>query len=150
MAVAGSSSGLYKTIFPTVDESSAVGMMTAGENMVRDDESFRIVQKAFIDYFGGVETAFSFSLDLRGYTDFQKDVLTATYSIPYGQLQSYGWIADRIGRPGAARAVGQALGLNRLPILVPCHRVVRSDGSLGGFSAGLHWKKRLLNLENSQ
>ena len=73
----------------------------------------------------------------------------ATARIPYGQLRSYGWIANEIGRPRAARAVGNALGSNRLPIIIPCHRVVSYDGSLGGFSGGLHWKEELLELEES-
>ena len=104
-----------------------------------------------MDYFKGGRVKFSFpiDLDLEGCTGFQRDVWEATSRIPYGQLRSYGWIAAEIGRSHAARAVGQALGTNRLPIIIPCHRVVRSDGSLGGFSGGLHWKEELIKLEGA-
>ncbi len=82
-------------------------------------------------------------------TDFQRRVWKATQAIPYGQVRSYGWIAERIGSPGAARAVGQALGHNPLPLLVPCHRVVAAGGTLGGFTGGLDLKRKLLRLEGS-
>ena len=110
---------------------------------------FTAVKHTLIDYFKGkqIEFPFPIDLDLEGCTGFQRDVWEVTSKIPYGQLRSYGWIAAEIGRPQAARAVGQALGINRLPIIVPCHRVIRSDGSLGGFSGGLHWKKKLIELE---
>jgi methylated-DNA-[protein]-cysteine S-methyltransferase len=67
--------------------------------------------------------------------------------IPYGETRSYMWLARQIGKPQAARAVGQALGRNPLPVIVPCHRVIASDGSPGGFTGGLHRKKMLLKLE---
>ena len=70
--------------------------------------------------------------------------------IPYGATQTYGEVALRIGKPGASRAVGTACGRNPVPVLVPCHRVVASGGKLGGFSAGLSWKRNLLNLEASR
>src|SRR3990172_6320272 len=72
----------------------------------------------------------------------------ATRLIPYGEPRSYLWIAEKIGKPGAARAVGQALGKNPLFIIVPCHRVVASDGGLGGFGGGLQMKRRLLSMES--
>ena len=68
-------------------------------------------------------------------------------AIPRGETRSYAWIAKRIGKPGAVRAVGTACGANPVPIVVPCHRVIASDGSLGGFGGGLAMKKRLLRLE---
>lgn len=80
---------------------------------------------------------------------FEAEVLLATSRIPWGETRTYSWVAEAAGRPGAARAVGNALGRNPIPILIPCHRVVRSDGSLGGFSSGLWWKKKLLSLESS-
>ncbi len=100
-------------------------------------------------YFDGTPTAFSsIPLDLTPATPFQRNVWSACRTIPWGRTRSYGWIARQIRKPAAARPVGNALRLNPIPILIPCHRVIRHDGSLGGFSAGLHLKRQLLQLEN--
>lgn len=80
-------------------------------------------------------------------TSFQREVWEATREIPYGETRTYRWVAEKIGKPKAARAVGQALARNPVPLLVPCHRVVSSDGTLGGFTGGVHLKKKLLVLE---
>jgi len=80
-------------------------------------------------------------------TPFQKSVWLAIQKIPYGQTRSYQWIAKKIGRPRAVRAVGSACGKNPLPLIIPCHRVIASHGKIGGFSAGRKWKRRLLQLE---
>jgi methylated-DNA-[protein]-cysteine S-methyltransferase len=87
-------------------------------------------------------------LDLFGVTDFQRRVWNAMRKIPYGETRSYKWLAQKVGDSRKARAVGQACGSNPLPILIPCHRVIREDGGLGGFSAGLHIKRKLLKLES--
>ena len=87
-------------------------------------------------------------LDAGG-TDFQCAVWTALSDIPYGELRSYRDIAEAIGNPAAVRAVGAANGRNPLPIVVPCHRVIGSDGSLTGFAGGLEAKTRLLQLEGA-
>ncbi len=114
-------------------------------------ENCASVCKEYLDalegYFGGNVKEFSFALDLGRASDFDRAVWKATRKIPYGEIETYGGIAAKIGRPGAARAVGGALGRNPLPIPIPCHRVVRRDGSPGGFSAGIEWKHRLLALE---
>lgn len=83
-------------------------------------------------------------LDFRGLTEFQTAVLRATASIPSGQVRPYGWIAREIGKPRAVRAVGTALAKNPVPVVVPCHRVVRSDGHLGNYSLGRPENKRVL------
>jgi O-6-methylguanine DNA methyltransferase len=80
-------------------------------------------------------------------TDFEKRVLLSTVDIPSGETRSYKWIAVAVGNPGAARAVGRALGKNPYAPVVPCHRVVRSDGTLGGYSPGVEMKMRLLGKE---
>ena len=80
-------------------------------------------------------------------TAFQKSVWKAIATIPRGETRSYAWLAKKIGRPRAVRAVANACGANPLPVIIPCHRVIASDGSLGGFSGGLDLKKRLLALE---
>lgn len=86
--------------------------------------------------------------DLHDLTPFERDVLLKTLEIPRGEVRTYGWIAREIGRPGAVRAVGTALGHNPIPYLIPCHRVVRSDGHLGQYSAGgPEAKRRVLSLE---
>jgi O-6-methylguanine DNA methyltransferase len=86
-------------------------------------------------------------LDLRGLSDFQRDVLLAARAIPRGEVRPYAWIAQRIGRPRAVRAVGTALGGNPVPLLIPCHRVTRSDGGVGDYVFGPAAKARLLAAE---
>ena len=107
----------------------------------------RLVQ-ALTHYFSGIPVDFSeIPLDLSKRTPFQQAVWRAAQTIPWGKTVSYRDLAVRIGKPSAARAVGQALGRNPVPILVPCHRILAGKGRLGGFSAGLHWKRYLLELE---
>ena len=98
-------------------------------------------------YFVGQPVVFNEGIDLTGTTEFQRQVYQATCQIPYGETKSYGELAESIGKLGAARAVGQALGANPVPILIPCHRVVAADGSLGGFSGGIKTKEKLLAME---
>ncbi|WP_018685995.1 methylated-DNA--[protein]-cysteine S-methyltransferase [Actinokineospora enzanensis] len=95
------------------------------------------------------ETALHVPVDLRVLTDFERDVLTATRRIPVGQIRPYAWVAREIGRPRAVRAVGTALGHNPVPVLIPCHRVVRSDGQLGQYVFGAPLKERLLRTEET-
>jgi O-6-methylguanine DNA methyltransferase len=83
-------------------------------------------------------------LDLRGHTDFERDVWAKALEIPRGEVRPYGWIAAEIGRPRAVRAVGTALGHNPVPLIVPCHRVVRTDGTIGEYSLGGPVNKRTI------
>lgn len=85
--------------------------------------------------------------DLRGLSEFQRATLEITRRIPAGETRSYGWVAREMGRPRAARAVGAALGRNPVPVLIPCHRVVRADGTLHGYTSGVDTKERLLRAE---
>lgn len=98
-------------------------------------------------YFAGELRQFSVPVDLSGVSDFTRRVLEATATIPYGETVSYGEIARMIGMPGATQAVGNALGANPVPIVIPCHRVIRSDGSMGWFTGGPEIKRALLRLE---
>ncbi len=98
------------------------------------------------EYFAGKRTSFTVPLDFHG-TEFQIESWKALGRIPYGKTISYGQQARSIGNPKACRAVGSANGKNPIPIIVPCHRVVAADGSLGGYSLGLKMKKQLLDLE---
>ncbi len=103
-------------------------------------------KKQLEQYFAGKRTSFDVALDLVG-TEFQMQAWRAMCRIPFGKTISYGQQARNIKRPKAFRAVGSANGKNPIPIIVPCHRVVASDGSLGGYSLGLKMKKQLLALE---
>ncbi|GAW90870.1 methylated-DNA--[protein]-cysteine S-methyltransferase [Calderihabitans maritimus] len=103
-----------------------------------------------IDYSDGKKVDFYYPIDWSGYTPFQRAVLEKVRQIPYGQVRSYRWVASQLGKPGAAQAVGQVLKRNRIPIILPCHRVIQRDGHLGGFSAGTALKQKLLELERAR
>jgi methylated-DNA-[protein]-cysteine S-methyltransferase len=109
------------------------------------------LDSALSDYFSGLAANLSgFPLDLEGFTPFRKAVTEVVQAIPAGQTLTYGEVAERAGRPGAARAVGQVLARNPFALLVPCHRVLGAKGELGGFSAGgPEVKARLLELERA-
>jgi methylated-DNA-[protein]-cysteine S-methyltransferase len=97
------------------------------------------------EYFDGERTDFDVPMELDG-TDFQREVWTELSRIPYGETISYGELARRVGRPSAPRAVGQANGRNPIPVIVPCHRVLASNG-IGGYGGGLKVKRALLAVE---
>lgn len=105
------------------------------------------LKKDFRNYFLGKKVKFNYKLDLNSASDFQKKVWKEAVKIPYGKTASYKDIAAAVGNPRSSRAVGNALNKNPLMILIPCHRVINSNGRLGGFSKGLRMKKFLLNLE---
>jgi len=109
-------------------------------------EPFQTAADQLDAYFACRRTTFTISLEPQG-TAFQKRVLAALQEIPYGETESYGQLAERIGSPVAARAVGLANGKNPIGIVIPCHRVVGSNGSLTGYGGGLDRKKQLLDLE---
>jgi len=108
------------------------------------------LQRDLKDYFAGRPVRFEVPIDLSELTEFQRQVLEACAEVEYGRTVSYADLARRLRRPKAARAVGGALGRNPIPLVIPCHRVVASDGSLGGFSAeqGVSLKRWLLDLES--
>jgi|SRR5579884_3484433 len=115
-------------------------------NAAIDNLSNRPYVKQLSEYFAGKRTTFDFLLDIHG-TAFQMSVWDALQQIPYGQTRSYGEIAQSIGKPGAARAVGMANHDNPVAIVIPCHRVVGHNGSLTGYAGGLDIKKQLLSIE---
>jgi len=114
-----------------------------------DEQANRMYTEQLNEYFNGSRVHFDLPLDLAG-TPFQLAVWRELLNIPYGQTRSYGEIAKTLGKPGAARAVGMANHENRIPIVVPCHRVVGQDGSLTGYASGLRLKQQLLSLETGQ
>lgn len=101
------------------------------------------------EYLRGQRAFFRVPADLTSVPDFQRRVLEAARQIPFGEARPYAWVAERIGHPRAVRAVGTALGRNPVPLIVPCHRVWRSDGGLGGYLFGTAVKSRLLELERT-
>ncbi len=106
------------------------------------------IEKQSNEYFGGTRKNFELPIDQKG-TVFEKLVWNELMKIPYGETRSYGEIAAKLGKPGAARAVGRANGLNYIPIIIPCHRVIEANGELRGYGGGL-WRKRfLLELEGA-
>ncbi|MGE5175493.1 MAG: methylated-DNA--[protein]-cysteine S-methyltransferase [Hyphomicrobiales bacterium] len=107
-------------------------------------------KRAVEAYLAGDRTPFDLPLDLGRGTPFMRRVWEATRRVRHGAVASYATIAASAGAPKAVRAVGNALGANPIPIVIPCHRVVHSDRSLGGFSSGLAWKRFLLELERGQ
>ncbi len=112
-----------------------------------DGAHFEPVARLLAGYLDGAHVDFKVQVDLEGLQPFTRRVLEETRKIPYGRVASYRSIAVRLGVPQAARAVGQALGRNPIPLVIPCHRVIRSDGSLGGFGMGLDVKTKLLSIE---
>jgi methylated-DNA-[protein]-cysteine S-methyltransferase len=114
-----------------------------------DDAAFADVVEQLEAYFAGGRMDFELNLDLIG-TTFQRRVWEALLTIPYGETRSYGEIAKQIGSPGASRAVGLANGHNPVGIIVPCHRVIGSNGSLTGYGGGLDRKRALLEMEKNR
>lgn len=124
---------------------------SGGTIAVEDAIGLRRIADAMRDFLRGKPVSFDGRLDLAGTTAFAGRVLEVVRRIPFGTLRSYKWVAREAGSPRAARAVGQVLARNPLPIVVPCHRVVESDGSLGGYSCGgTDMKRRLIEIENGQ
>jgi len=114
----------------------------------RDDDAFRDARRQLSEYFAGRRTRFGLALVMRG-SAFQRRVWQALQEIPYGETISYGELARRIGQPSAARAVGLANGSNPISVIVPCHRVIGSNGALTGYGGGLVRKRLLLDLERA-
>jgi len=117
------------------------------KEVIRDDKRLKNIIHELSNYFNGHRVNFKSILDLSIGTEFQRKVWKKVSEIPYGELRSYKWIANEIGNLHAVRAVGNAVGKNPVPPIIPCHRVIRSDGKLGGFSSGIALKKCLLKLE---
>ncbi|WP_376793442.1 methylated-DNA--[protein]-cysteine S-methyltransferase [Thermoflexus sp.] len=145
--VVASAQGVLRVIFGEDGEREWAEVQTAHPGMERREDGLAAQAIAqILEYLRGTRKTFTVPLDLRG-TAFQRRVWAETARIPYGQVVTYAELARRIGRPEAARAVGQALGANPLPILIPCHRVVAAEGRLGGYTGGRHLKRWLLHLE---
>lgn len=114
---------------------------------IRDNAGLAPMANALRDLIDGKRRDFPYPLDISRGTPFQQAVWVALRSIPYGSVVTYGDLARRINKSNAARAVGQAVGANPLPVVIPCHRVLASGGALGGFTGGVDIKRHLLRVE---
>jgi methylated-DNA-[protein]-cysteine S-methyltransferase len=149
MGVVGSPDGLREIVLPQISIELVCQAVMQKYGIVQVDSSayFGTLPQRLKAYFEGQHIEFPDDLDLSDATDFQRSIWEKTRTIPYGETKSYGWVAREAGYQKAARAVGNALGENPFPIIVPCHRVIRSDGGLGGFTGGIEVKEYLLQLE---
>ena len=129
-------------------ERAAAGYWPDAQLTPRVDAS---LHRRIIQYFAGKPAEFDVPLDLSGKSVFELRVLKACRKIGYGQTLSYGQLARKVGNPQAARAVGGVMSRNPIPLIIPCHRVLRSDGTLGGFSShqGVKYKRGMLDLEGA-
>ena len=114
----------------------------------RDDERFSRLSDELAGYFDGTRRKFTVRLDVMG-TGFQRRIWAELLNVGYGEVRSYRELGEAAGSPKAAQAVGRAMGANPIPLIIPCHRIIASDGTLGGYAYGLEMKKRLLKLERA-
>jgi methylated-DNA-[protein]-cysteine S-methyltransferase len=147
--MAVSEMGLCAISFRGTEEDFVQRLEKRGYQPRRAGEQVKGSMSQLREYFAGRRQRFDVVVDLAGQTRFQRLVLETTADVPAGQVVSYGDVARRIGKPRATRAVSAALGQNPIPIVVPCHRVVGSDGGLHGYSGGLDVKEKLLRLEGA-
>ncbi len=140
VALAATEHGLCALGFPDLRDDLPL-VCTPGSTAI-----LRAAAQQVRQYAAGKRTAFDLPLDLSACSPFIRDVLAACAKIPYGRVETYGGVAFMVGKPGAARAVGGALGRCPIGIVIPCHRVVASDG-IGGFGSGLHIKRLLWKIE---
>jgi O-6-methylguanine DNA methyltransferase len=142
----------------SIDLSPSHRRTTGGEKSSREQQTGEdstaadLLEEArtqLLAYIKVTRREFSLPVDMSAGTPFQRKVWKAITRIPYGRVRSYQWVATRVGGKQYARAVGMALGANPVPIVVPCHRIIAHDGSLGGFGCGLPMKRRLLKLEGT-
>ena len=147
----GNESALLRSCLPAKSKQVCIGALLSDiENAEFDKSRFKDLQEQITAYFKGGHADFSnVSVDLKGFNSFSRKILTACQKIPFGQTTTYGRLAQIAGSIKGARAAGNVLAKNPVPLIIPCHRVVCSSGRLGGFSAagGTTTKKILLNLE---
>jgi methylated-DNA-[protein]-cysteine S-methyltransferase len=144
--------GLVRVGLPLEDEEAVLSQLAekiSARVLHASRDSLTQTRRELDEYFGRTRQEFDIPLDWRLTGGFRREVLRATAEIPYGHTASYKDVATRAGSPGATRAAGSALATNPLPIVVPCHRVLRTGGALGGYAGGLEAKATLLTLEGA-
>jgi len=137
------------TPFLSTEETAYSCVVSKYKKAINDPGSF-VLEKADIkNYFTGEKIDFEFSLDLSRYTRFQRKVWAITKKIPYGEIRTYSWVSKELNNLKSSRAVGTALAKNPFPLVIPCHRIIKKNGGLGGFSAagGIGVKASLLKME---
>jgi methylated-DNA-[protein]-cysteine S-methyltransferase len=147
MGLVGTRKGIGRIYLPMDQKKWVRDLVQTNFSEIVEDPGFFTNEIAQVqDYFQGQRKKFQFSLDFSGATAFQRQVYETLLTIPFGEVRTYAWVAQKIGNPRALRAVGNANGKNKWPLVVPCHRVVGSNGGLTGFSAsgGLDLKAKLL------
>ena len=149
IGIEATEAGVRRITLPTKNRKSALADLGIEEKDLTHEHGGAGVADRLKHYFMGEPLVFKEGLDLTGATAFQQEVYEAACRIPFGETRTYGELAKEIGKPGAARAVGQALGANPIPILIPCHRVVAANGGLGGYTGGVKTKEKLLAMEKS-
>jgi methylated-DNA-[protein]-cysteine S-methyltransferase len=157
MGIGASERGVYSIVLPRLSRQAVHDVLLKAhpervEQTLQNSTEAKLVhevQTQLMAFLANRRREFDFPLDLSRSTPFQRQVWRAILRIPYGRVRSYRWVADRVGGSQYARAVGHALRANPVPIIVPCHRIVTSDGSLGGFTGGLPVKRMLLQLEGT-
>jgi methylated-DNA-[protein]-cysteine S-methyltransferase len=148
MGVLGSARGVREVILPQATSHAVSAIIGKDANQVSPRElPFGDLPARLTQHLSGTPQEFPDKVDLPDATPFHMAVWETVYFIPAGQTRSYSWVARQVARPTAARAVGQAMARNPVPIIVPCHRVIGADGRLGGFGGGLWLKRRLLKIE---
>lgn len=149
LLLAGTDRGLVRVAFEREDHDRVVASLAAevGPRLVADAAGLDEVVRQLDQYFTGARTSFDLDVDLRLARGFRRDVVAHLPAIAYGHTASYAEVARAVGRPRASRAVGTACARNPLPLVVPCHRVVRSDGTPGQYGGGERAKRWLLDLE---
>jgi len=151
LLVAASDRGLAAISFDSDPEDQLERLARiAGPWVLRSPRSVDLARRELDEYFEGRRRNFDVSLDLRALPPFTLSVLDELVRVPYGETTTYGKLALRVGHPRAARAVGTVMNRNRIPIVLPCHRVVGATGSLTGYAGGLDVKERLLELEGAR
>ena len=149
--VAATERGLVRIGFDRSEASFVTGLREQLKaEVIESEEKVADIAAQLEAYFAGERRAFDVPIDLSFASTFQRRVLMAARGVPAGQVVTYGELARRIGAPNASRAVGWALGRNPLPIVIPCHRIVRAGGGLGGYIGGLEIKRKLLELEGAR
>jgi O-6-methylguanine DNA methyltransferase len=149
LALYGTGEGLMAIVFPRHSRLAVEAWLhrVIGQASIVDDEqAHEAALSQLDDYFAGRRREFDLELDLRG-TLFQRRVWEAVAAVPYGQTRSYRDVATAVGQPAAVRAVGAANGANPIPLVIPCHRIIGSNGTLHGYGGGLDVKAKLLELE---